>query len=213
MAKVLFIQANPKPTEQSFSLSVADEFLKTYQQENPQDEITKIDLFQIELPEIDHDVFSGWGKLQQGVPFNELTPAEQRKVARIDELTNQFMEADKYIFVTPMWNFSFPPRMKAYLDAICIAGKTFKYTEQGPVGLLSGKKAVHIQARGGIYSGPAASVEFGDRYLKAVMAFIGVTDFESVIVEGMNQNPDQADAIKANAIVNAKEVAKQFAAV
>lgn len=184
MAKMLYIKANPKPEDQSFSLSVAREFLNTYRQQvSPDDEITEIDLYQVDIPYLDTDVFNGWGKLQQGMAFEQLTATEKTKVNAINQFTDQFVAADKYVFVTPMWNFSVPPKMKAYIDTICVAGKTFKYTEEGPVGLLSNKKAVHIQARGGIYSeGPAKDFEFGDRYLRTVLTFLGVQSIESVIV-------------------------------
>jgi FMN-dependent NADH-azoreductase len=211
MAKLLYITANPKPEEQSFSLSVGRAFLNAYKQQNPQDEIVELDLYQTDIPYIDTDVFSGWGKLQQGHAFDQLSADEKAKVSRINQLTDQFIAADKYVFVTPMWNFSFPPKMKAYIDTICIAGKTFKYTENGPVGLLTDKKAVHIQARGGIYSeAPMKEMEFGDRYLKAVLGFIGITDVQSIIVEGMAQFPNEAEGIKEKAIKQAQEVAKNF---
>ncbi|MFP3821738.1 NAD(P)H-dependent oxidoreductase, partial [Bacillus sp. SIMBA_008] len=91
--------------------------------------------------------------------FDTLSAEEQAKVARLNELSDQFVSADKYVFVSPLWNFSFPPVLKAYIDSVAVAGKTFKYTEQGPVGLLTDKKALHIQARGGYYSeGPAAEL-------------------------------------------------------
>lgn len=212
VSQVLFIKANPKPEDQSFSLQVAKAFLDTYRQENPNDQIIELDLYKIDLPHIDTDVFSGWGKLQQGAAFDSLIADEKAKVGRINELTDQFVGADKYVFVTPLWNFSIPPKMKAYIDTICIAGKTFNYTENGPVGLLKGKKAVHIQARGGIYSeGPAKDFEFGDRYIRSVLTFLGVSPIESVIVEGHAQMPDEAENIKAKAIERAKEVAKNFA--
>lgn len=93
-----------------------------------------------------------------------------------------------------------------------IAGKTFKYTDNGPVGLLTGRKAVHIQARGGIYSeGPGVEMEFGDRYLRAVLTFMGITDIETIAVEGMAYMPEKANEIQEKAIVHAKEVAKRFA--
>ncbi|UFJ42619.1 FMN-dependent NADH-azoreductase [Brevibacillus humidisoli] len=212
MAKVLYITANPKSEEQSYSLSVGRAFLEAYRAESPNDQLIELDLYQTEIPDIDTDVFSGWGKLQQGKAFEELSADEKSKVARINELTEQFISADKYVFVTPMWNFSVPPRMKKYIDTICIAGKTFKYTAEGSVGLLTDKKAVHIQARGGVYSeGPAIEFEFGDRYIRAIFSFIGITDAESIIVEGMAQMPDKAETIKQNAIAQAKEVAKRFA--
>jgi FMN-dependent NADH-azoreductase len=212
VAKVLYITANPKADEQSYSLSVGRAFLDAYRKERAEDQIIELDLYQTDIPHIDTDVFSGWGKLQQGKGFEELSADEKAKVARINELTEQFVAADKYVFVTPMWNFSFPPKVKAYIDTICIAGKTFKYTSEGPVGLLNGRKAVHIQARGGVYSeGPAKDMEFGDRYLRTIFQFVGITDVTSIYVEGMAQMPDQADQIKEKAIGRAKEVAKEFA--
>ncbi|GGE06645.1 FMN-dependent NADH-azoreductase 2 [Marinithermofilum abyssi] len=212
MAKVLYITANPKTEDQSYSLSIGKAFIDAYRQANPQDEIIELNLYQTDIPYIDTDVFSGWGKLQQGTAFDQLSADEKKKVSAIERLTEQFIDADKYVFVTPMWNFSIPPKMKAYIDTICIAGKTFKYTEEGPVGLMTGKKAVHIQARGGIYSeGPAKEMEFGDRYIRTVLNFIGITDVESIIAEGMNQMPDQAENIKAKAMERAREAAKRFA--
>jgi FMN-dependent NADH-azoreductase len=142
---------------------------------------------------------------------SSLSAEEKRKVGRLSALADQFVEADKYVIVTPMWNLSIPPLMKAYVDAICVAGKTFKYTVEGPVGLLMGKKAVHIQARGGFYTeGPAKEIEMGDRYIRALMNFFGITDVESVIAEGMAAAPPQAESIKAKAIERAKRVAKTF---
>lgn len=211
MSKVLYITANPKTKENSFSLSVGNEFIETYKKSNPNDEITTLDLYKIEVPLIDEVVFSAWGKFATGVTFERLDSKEQNKVVAMNNLLEQFLAADKYVFVTPLWNFTIPPMMKAYLDNICIVNKTFKYTENGPIGLLSDKKAVHIQARGGVYSvGPAADYELGDRYINTILSFIGITDKQSIIVEGMNATPDKADGIKANAISKAKEVAQRF---
>lgn len=211
MATVLYITANPKPVEESFSLSVGEEFIQSYRDNNPNDEVIRLDLYKADVPFIDTDVFSGWGKLQQGTAFDQLNNDEKQKVSQINKLTDQFIAADKYIFATPLWNFSFPPKMKAYIDNIAIAGKTFKYTAEGPVGLLGGKKAIHIQARGGIYSeGPAKEMEFGDRYLRTVLGFMGVTDVETLAIEGMAAMPDQAQDIKQKAIQRANELAKQF---
>ena len=163
------------------------------------------------MPFIDGDVFSGWGKLQIGKAFDELTESEKAKVGKINQFTQQFIEADKYIFVTPMWNFSIPPRMKAYIDTISIAGKTFKYTENGPVGLLEDKKAVHVQASGGVYSeGPAKNFEFGNSYIKSILAFLGVVDVESILIEGTAQSEPGADVVKARASERVKEVVKNF---
>jgi FMN-dependent NADH-azoreductase len=211
MATVLYITAHPHDHQASFSMAVGKEFIEAYREANPSDEVIHVDLYQQNIPQIDADVFSGWGKLRSGTSFNELSAEEQAKVARLGEIVDQFVAADKYVFVSPMWNFSFPPILKAYIDAVCLAGKTFKYTETGPVGLLVDKKAIHIQASGGVYSeGPAAGFESGHSYLKKIMQFLGVPSFEGIFVEGMAAMPNEADAIKAKAISKAKEAAKRF---
>ncbi|WP_121609164.1 FMN-dependent NADH-azoreductase [Mesobacillus foraminis] len=211
MATVLYITANPKEIQESFGLSVGEEFINAYREEHPNDEVVRLDLYKMTVPHIDTDVFNGWGKLQQGKAFDELNEEEKTKVSLISQLTDQFVAADKYVFVTPMWNLSAPPMLKAYIDNIAIAGKTFKYTAEGPVGLLTDKKALHIQARGGLYSeGPAAELEFGDRYLRAILGFMGVPSIETIAVEGMAATPDKADEIKQNAIEKAKQKAKEF---
>ncbi|KRF67627.1 FMN-dependent NADH-azoreductase [Bacillus sp. Soil768D1] len=211
MTKVLYITAHPNDETQSYSMAVGKTFIETYKEVNPSHEIVNIDLYKENIPEIDVDVFSGWGKLQSGKGFEELSSEEKAKVGRLSELCEQFMVADKYIFVTPLWNFSFPPVLKAYIDSVSVAGKTFKYTDQGPVGLLTDKKALHIQARGGIYSeGPAAEMEMGHRYLNIIMQFFGVPSFEGLFVEGHAAMPDKAQEIKENAITRAKDLASTF---
>ena len=211
MAKVLYITAHPHDETQSYSMAVGKVFIDTYKQVNQNDEVIHIDLYKENIPQIDADVFSGWGKLQSGQSFEELSEGEKAKVGRLGELCDQFISADKYVFVTPMWNFSFPPVMKAYIDSVALAGKSFKYTEQGPVGLLTDKKAMHIQARGGVYSeGPAAEMEMGHRYINTVMNFFGVPSFEGIFVEGHAAMPDKAQEIKDNAIARAKELAQTF---
>ncbi|WP_223700879.1 FMN-dependent NADH-azoreductase [Sutcliffiella deserti] len=211
MAKVLYITAHPHDDKQSYSMAVGKSFIDTYKDVNKEDEVVHLDLYSENIPHIDADVFSGWGKLQTGKGFEELSEEEKAKVSRLSELSEQFISADKYIFVTPLWNFSFPPVMKAYLDSVAVAGKAFKYTAEGPVGLLTDKKALHIQARGGIYSeGPAAGMEMGHRYLTVLMQFFGVPSFDGLFVEGHNAMPDKAEEIKENAIARAKDLAHTF---
>ncbi|MEH7436576.1 FMN-dependent NADH-azoreductase [Neobacillus drentensis] len=211
MAQVLYITAHPHDESQSYSMAVGKAFLDSYKEKNPNDEVIHVDLYSENIPHIDADVFSGWGKLRSGQAFDELSSEEKAKVSRLNELSDQFIAADKYVFVTPLWNFSFPPVMKAYLDSVAVAGKTFKYTEQGPVGLLPGKKALHIQARGGIYSeGPAAQMEMGHRYISVMMSFFGINELEGLFVEGHNAMPDKAQEIKENAIARAKDLGHTF---
>ncbi|GAA0328564.1 FMN-dependent NADH-azoreductase AzoRB [Bacillus carboniphilus] len=211
MSKVLYITAHPHDDTQSYSMAVGKAFIDTYKEVHPNDEIVNLDLYKEHIPEIDVDVFNGWGKLKSGKGFEELSEGEKAKVGRLSDLCEQFISVDKYVFVTPLWNFSFPPVLKAYIDAVSVAGKTFKYTEHGPVGLLTDKKALHIQARGGFYSeGPAAQMEMGHRYLNIMMQFYGVPSFEGLFVEGHAAMPDKAQEIKENAIARAKDLAHTF---
>lgn len=211
MAEILFITAHPHDDTVSYSMAVAKAFIDSYKESHPDDNVVHLDLYKENIPEIDVDVFSGWGKLRSGTDFNELSESEKSKVGRLNELVEQFIAADKYVFVTPLWNFSFPPVMKAYIDSVAVAGKSFKYTEQGPVGLLTDKKGIHIQARGGIYSeGPAAEMEMGHRYLSIIMQFFGVPSFEGLFVEGHAAFPNRAEEIKQGAIQKAKEIAPRF---
>lgn len=208
MAKVLYITVNPKSVEESFSHQLGTAFLEKYQAINPQDEVVELDLYKENVPYIDEDVFSGWGKLAKG---EELTSVEAAKVTRMGELVDQFISFDKYVFVTPFWNFSFPARLKTYIDTISIAGKTFRYTENGPEGLLKGKKMIHLQSRGGYYSqAPMTEFEFGDRYLRTIAGFFGITDYAHVYVEGHNAEPNKAQEILAKGIEDAKAAAEKF---
>ncbi|REI27457.1 FMN-dependent NADH-azoreductase [Staphylococcus felis] len=208
MTKLLYITAHPLSELVSVSMAAGKAFLDSYKDAHPEDEIVHIDLFKEDIPQIDADVFSGWGKLQNG---ETLTEEESRKVNRLGEIVDEFINADKYVFVSPMWNLSFPPVLKAYFDAVSVAGKTFKYTPEGAVGLLTDKKALHIQARGGLYSeGPGTEMEHGDRYIKSLMGFYGVPSYDTVIIEGHNAAPQKAEEIKQLANQKAVEMGQQF---
>ncbi|MGG4147471.1 FMN-dependent NADH-azoreductase [Paenibacillus algorifonticola] len=211
MSTVLYITAHPGSPEASYSLSVGEQFVQAYQESHPEDQVVHVDLYQRSIPHIDSDVLEAWGKLQTGGSFDQLTAAQQQKVTQLNQLLDEFVAADKYVFVAPMWNFSYPPVLKAYIDSFCVRAKTFKYTENGPVGLLQNKKAFYIQASGGVYSeGPVADRENGSRHLKTVLNFVGITDFDHLFVEGLSTAGDRAPLIKAAAIDKARSAAGNF---
>ncbi|MFT9817401.1 FMN-dependent NADH-azoreductase [Lysinibacillus sp. NPDC056185] len=214
MSTVLYITAHPRD-EQSYSMAVGKEFMQAYRSAHPQDEVIHLDLYKMNIPHLDADVLNGWDKLKSGIAFEELTLAEQTKIGRINELADQFVAADKYIFVTPIWNYSYPPVMKAYIDSFCIVGKTFKYLpDVGRIGLLGDKKALHIQASGSVLSPgsntPAEGFEMGHSHLKVIMEFVGITDFKGIFVEGMAEYPEQASQLKEKAIRQAHKIAENF---
>lgn len=192
---LLYVKANPKSDRDSYSAQLANFFLTNYKQNHPNETIEKLDLYNEDIPFLDVDVFRAWGKFAKQ---EDLTGLELEKVERMDELTNQFLNADKVVVAAPFWNLSYPPMLKAYIDTICINGKTFHYTESGPEGLVPDKPCLLIETRGGIYSkGPSAELEFSQRYLKTIMGFMGIKNFQSVIAEGLDIDPNKRrDIIK-----------------
>lgn len=219
MAKVLYITANPKPVEYSASLQVGQTFIDAYKAQNPNDEITTIDLVTLEYSDIDYTVMGAFGKLMNGVAFTDLTAEEQSVMGVRQAILKQFMDADKVVFVTPMWELGYPSYVKKYLDVITAAGETFRYTEKGlPEGLLRGlgKKAMHIQASGGDYTdeiikmGNAGQLgasmmlvdNFSDKQLHAVLQFIGVEDYTHVYASEQSTpaGPAKLEAAKQKAL-------------
>lgn len=206
---VLYVKGNPTEEMDSHSLSVGREFINKYKEKNPMDEVIEINVYEDNIPMIDKDVLKGWGKLQGGKSMEDLSKEEREKIVRIDELTEQFLKADKYVFSTPMWNLGLPPMVKAYMDTVIVARKTFQYTENGPVGLLGGKKALHIHATGGAYSeGPAKDFVHGHSYMESALTFMGIQDISSIIIEGTVYMPKEDLKKKASEDVN--EVVKNF---
>ena len=127
-------------------------------------------------------------------PLPHLTLAAFADTSVLDE----FLGADTVVIGAPMYNFTLPTQLKAWIDRIVVAGRTFRYTEAGPEGLAKGKRVIVALARGGIYSqGPAAALEHLETYLRGVFNFIGIEP-EFVVAEGLNLGPDhRAEAIRS----------------
>ncbi|MBC1514090.1 FMN-dependent NADH-azoreductase [Listeria booriae] len=208
MANVLFIKANGLPAERSVSVKLYEEFLKNYKANNAADTITELDLFQADLPYYDATMMSGLFKESTG---DTLTDEEQRLADIANGYLEQFLAADKVVMAFPLWNFSIPAQFLTYLFYLNQAGKTFKYTAEGPVGLVTGKEVVLLNARGGVYSdGPMASWEMSLNYVKNILAHFGITNPQSIIVEGHNAAPDQAQNLIAAGVEKAAELAAKF---
>lgn len=200
MSTVLYIKANPKPDDTSRTFRIANQFIEAYKRKNPNDNIVTLDLY------------------QEGIHF--LSPQDVLKhVAKPGEgkddpllkYAYQFLDADKYVFAEPLWNLGIPAILKAYIDYICVTNITFKYTADGPVGLCQGKKAVNITARGGEYStGPAASWELGDKYLKTILGFLGITDYTTIAANSLDVVGVDKEAVISKAISEARQIAEKF---
>ena len=129
------------------------------------------------------------------------TPAQAQVVAYSDALIEELKRADTIVLGLPMYNFAVPSTLKAYFDHIARGGVTFKYTDKGPVGLLTGKKAYVFAARGGVYLGTTADTQTA--YVRDFLAFLGITDVEFVYAEGlaMGEAPRKAALEKAEAAI------------
>ncbi|MDR9750383.1 FMN-dependent NADH-azoreductase [Pseudomonas sp. SZMC_28357] len=139
----------------------------------------------------------------------ELRTAAQQHEADLSASTMaEFLAADAVVIAAPMYNFTIPTQLKAWIDRILVAGQTFRYTEAGPEGLAGGKKVVIVSTSGGIHAGQPSGAAH-EEYLKLVLGFIGITDIEIVRAEGLAYG----DEVKNNAITGAKaKISGQFAA-
>nr|WP_199044819.1 FMN-dependent NADH-azoreductase [Dyella sp. ASV24] len=108
------------------------------------------------------------------------------------QMIEEFLAADVVVIGAPMYNFSIPSQLKAWIDRVAVAGKSFRYTANGPEGLAGGKRLIIVSSRGGVYSqGSAAQpMDFQETYLRAIFGFLGVTDIEFVRAEGVNLGED-----------------------
>ncbi len=208
MSNTLFIKANSRPIEQAVSVKLYQAFLDSYKETHPEDKMMELDLFQENLPYYNTEMINGMFKLSKGL---ELSSEELAATEIVNKYLDQFLFADKIVIAFPLWNFTVPAVLHTYLDYLSQAGKTFKYTPEGPVGLLTEKKVVLLNARGGVYSeGPAQSVEMAVNYVKTILNFWGVQDITTIIVEGHNQFTDQAQEIIEKGLKESVSVAKNF---
>lgn len=130
-------------------------------------------------------------------PAEQRTPEQAARVALDDALIAQLQSADAIVLGVPMYNFGVPVQLKTWIDAIARAGVTFRYTENGPEGLVKGKKVYVALARGGIYRDTPADSQVP--YLKGVLGFLGMTDVEFIYAEGLAMGPETADKAFAEA--------------
>lgn len=228
MTQVLVIQAHPH-IENSLSLTVGEAFIDKYRQTHPNDEIITRDLYAADgVPAMNDLTMNAWRKQHMEEP---LTDDERTLLQRHDEWLNEFINADKYVFINPMYNHFLPAELKQYLDLTAIAHKTFKYTDHGSVGLLKNKKVIHIQASGDVYhaggkwatikflikrafgvksTGGSSLMDLGDMYLTNMMKFYGIDDIDKLFIEGADAHRDQRQVILDRALVEASTKAINF---
>lgn len=200
MSKVLYIKANARPEGESRTFKIADKFVEAYKKHHPQDEIVTLDLYKEDIHFLTvEDVMV------------HMSNKEEDKENLMKKYALQFKSADKYIFAEPMWNLGIPAILKAYIDYVSIPNITFKYSENGPIGLCQGKKALNFTTSGGDYSeGMAAEWDLCDKYLKTIMGLFGIFDYTTIRASNLDVIGMDVDAIVGKAIAEAEELAKTF---
>lgn len=165
-------------SEDGQSSRLANAFVAAWRQTHPDGRVVKRDLAAEPVPHLDAARFTGF--LTEPAAR---TPAQQEAVAYSDTLIAELCDADVLVLGLPMYNFGIPSTLKAYFDHIARAGVTFRYTAEGPVGLLTGKKVFVFAARGGLYAGTPMDTQSG--YVRNFLGFLGMANVEIVYAEGL----------------------------
>ena len=209
MSKLLHIQSSPRG-DRSASIQVARHFLEVYRAKHPGDTVELLDLWQTSLPEFNGATINAKYAVMHG---QKPTGDEIRAWEVVTKLAEHFKSADKYLFSLPMWNFGIPYKLKHFIDVLVQPGLAFSFTPDGGYkGLVTGKPAVAIYARGGAY-GPGSGAEAYDSqssYLKQILGFIGITGIKEVFVEPTAVSPTSKDEAIATALAKVDALAGSF---
>jgi FMN-dependent NADH-azoreductase len=189
--KILQINSSQRP-QASQSSRLAAQIVERLQAANPASELTVRDLGIAPLPSLDEAAITAIF-----TPADQRTPEQQARVDQDDAVIAELKAADVIVLGVPMYNFGVPAQLKHWIDAIARAGATFKYTEKGPVGLVTGKKVYVALTRGGLYRNTPADTQVP--YLKTFLGFIGLTDVQFVYAEGMAMGPESEQKALASA--------------
>ena len=155
--------------------------------------VTVRDLAETPLPQI-----TGTWMAANFTPESDRTEEQRAALAQSDALIAELKAADTILIGAPVYNFAVPAALKAWIDLVCRAGVTFRYTENGPVGLLEGKRAVVAIASGGTKVG--SEIDFASGYLRHILGFIGITDVSIVAADALVADADAAQAKTADQI-------------
>lgn len=193
MSTILHLTASIRTSGESVSRDLSGKLVDALVAKSGAKVISR-DLASNDLPYIDAERFAA-----NLAPHAERTPEQQELAAVADTLIEELQAADTIVFGVPIYNFSVPATLKAWADLVARAGTTFKYTETGPQGLLTGKKAYIAVASGGTPVG--SEIDFMTPWLKFFLGFIGITDVEMVAADGIMGEGGEAKIEEAKAEV------------
>lgn len=200
------LQVNSSPlAELSVSRQLTRDITAHWLALHPQTQVEVLDLVRDAPSHLNADSLA----FRLGLDDASLTSAQRRENAITERLLSQFLAADVVVVGAPMYNFSVPSQLKAWIDRLAQAGRTFRYTEQGPQGLAGDKTVLIASSRGGAYADkPAlADLDHQERYLKAVFGFFGITDLRIVRAEGVAMG----EAARAQAMAAAAQQIRELA--
>jgi FMN-dependent NADH-azoreductase len=180
MTKILYLKTSPRG-DASYSNRVGDHVVDEVRKAHPGASLTERDLAQEQPAHLDRHYLAALG-----TPAGDREEEARARVAHADALIAELKAADLIVISVAMINFAIPSTLKAWIDQVARSGQTFRYDETGkPHGLVSGKRVILVQAHGGQYCGTQAqSIDFVTPYLKHMLGFMGMTDIETIHVEG-----------------------------
>jgi FMN-dependent NADH-azoreductase len=193
--KLLHIDSSPL-ADNSVSRRLTRSAVAQWQAQHPGTQVEHLDLAADAPTHLNIDSLG----FRLGPNAEGLSDVQRRENAVSERLVTQFLAADVIVLGAPMFNFSVPTQLKAWIDRIAQAGRTFTYTEQGPKGLAGGKTVIIASTRGGVYAGAGAAMDHQESYLKTVFGFLGITDIRFVRAEGVAMG----DEAKAKALAAAE---------
>jgi len=187
MSTLLHIDSSARYTG-SLTRQLSAAYAEQWQAKNPGGKIIRRDLASQTLPHITEAMIGAYF-----TPADQRSAEQQAIIAESDKLVDELVAADTLVIGVPMYNFAPPSAFKAWVDHISRVGRTFSYGANGPTGLLTGKRAVVILSSGGVYSeGPAQPLDFNGTYIRSVLGFLGITDVELIVAEGVSMGEEKA---------------------
>jgi len=203
--KLLQVDSSPLG-EASVSRQLTRRITARWQAQHPSTQVQTLDLAAEPPAHLDGAALAP----RMGLPEAAWTEAQRRESEVTERLLTQFLAADVIVLGAPMYNFSVPSQLKAWIDRIAQAGRSFRYTEKGPEGLAGGKTLIIASSRGGRYADGAApeALEHQESYLRAVFGFLGITDVRIVRAEGVAMG----DAVRQQALADAEQTIAALAA-
>ncbi len=202
MEKILILNSNSKPNEYSRTYKLVEALKSNIQGQD----IKEVNLYDIDLPDIDREVMQAFDTLMNGGSFTDLDASVQEKLGKRQAILDDLKAADKVVISAPLWNLGFPSVLKKWIDTVVVNNETFKYTENGPVGLLKNKKAVILHTSGGNYID--TPYETGMNYLKNILGFIGFEQVDTFTAHSLDSG--LLEEVLPQTIKEVEEYSKTF---